>query len=166
MWAPIGNMFNVNDPINDPPILGPVNGWEVGAGAAPGTLQDLDGDGDKDIGATDARFAISLEGNANGFGGAPAYTGTGPAAEFHVYSFEMPITQLRLGNVTVQLERSPIPTAFEWREDVPTGYNKNGLNGTVGVTNGVAINVIPEPRTIALAVLALAGVALAIRRRT
>ena len=157
----IGNMF-ADHTVN--PDTGPVNGWEINAGASSGTLQDLDGDGDIDIGAMDTVFAGSTAGNANGFGGAPAYTGSGPVAQFHVYSFELPITHLRPGDLTVQMETSPVPVAFLWREDVATGFNKNGNLGTVAVGSGVAVNVVPEPGTWELAAVAFVGLAVALRR--
>ncbi len=160
-----GNMFNVNDPINDPPTLGPINGWETGAGAAAGTMQDLDADGDLDIGAADAVFAGGTDGNANGRNLAPpAYSGGGTVAQALVYSFEQNIGSLGGGTTMINIERSPVGTAFLWRQDGTT-FNRNGLNDTVAVAPGVAINVIPEPGTIALAIFGLAGVALAIRRR-
>jgi hypothetical protein len=159
-----GNLY-ADNLVNDQ--TGPINGWEAGAGATSGTMADLDGDGDLDIGAADAVFANGTTGNANGRNLAPAaYNGGGAAAEFNVYSFELPITTLRGGNMNVTLERSPVATAFLWREDAPSGFNKNGNSGTVAVNPAaVEVAVIPEPGTIALAVFGLAGVALAIRRR-
>ena len=152
--------------------LGGQGGWEQGTGAEHGTLRDLDGDGDMDVGNTDAvDSGGTATGNANGRHPLPpAYPSAGalPAASWMIYKFAIPITQSTPGNTMVALVPSAIPTSFLWQEDrTGAGFvaNRNGVDFPVLNGPAVQVSVIPEPGTIALAIFGLAGVALAIRRR-
>ncbi len=128
-------------------------------GANNGNLTDLDGDGDLDIGGT----AAGTTGYAIGRTTAPpAYQGTGSVAQFMLYRFTADILPTA-GSGMIEAQRHAAPANFSWDEDgLPVAANTGGV---VTVAPGVAVNVIPEPGTIALAVFGLAGVALAIRRR-
>jgi hypothetical protein len=134
-------------------------GWRD-AGFNNGTVQDLDGDGDMDIGGNLA----TTTGYALGRGTAPpAYAGQAFVAEFLVYRFSAQISAQSFGLGMLHVERHASPTAYLWSED---GGAKNPTSGFLALAPGIQIGQIPEPSTITLALFVFAGVVLAFRRRT
>jgi hypothetical protein len=151
-----GNMANT-----PPPTMGIQNGYDQ-PGFSNGTLMDLDGDGDMDIGGVGPTAIGYIVGRNTT---PPTYVGGGPAAEFLLYRFSLPIDQVTAVSsadlTVVNIERHPSPTAFLWSQDgTPIGPTTSNIIIAPGVTIS-----IPEPSTVALALLALAGVAIALRRR-
>jgi hypothetical protein len=135
-------------------------------GANNGNLLDWDTDGDMDIGAVSA--GPSTTGFAIGRSLAPpAYTGQGSAAEYFLYRFTASADGATLGESMLQVARNVGPNNNTWTQDgvQHTVSTPVGAPGILNIGEGVAITVIPEPGTIALALLGVAGVAIAIRRR-
>jgi hypothetical protein len=132
-------------------------------GANNGNLLDWDSDGDMDIGATSpgpgsTGFAIgrSLA--------PPGYTGQGSAAEFLLYRFTASADGSGFGESLLQVTRNVGPNNNTWTQD-NAQFTVNTAGAVLNIGEPIAIEVIPEPGTIALALLGVAGVAVAIRRR-
>jgi hypothetical protein len=96
-----------------------------------GTVQDLDFDGDMDIGGDSS---ISTAGYALGrVAAAPAYSGQGSAAEFLVYRFAAQITGDGIGG-SLNVQRHASADAFAWQED---GVAKNPNTDFLTIARGI-----------------------------
>lgn len=143
------------------------------SGATSGKVQDLDGDGDKDLGSmsnsytTDLLFARAGSMQTQATGGTAITDGV----EFKLATFSFTVT-----SITSFSDFTPITLAFRvpsfsqpleiaalWTVD-NTAQNSNGVGGGTAPTIGSSVLIAaPEPTSVAL--LSLATLALAARRR-
>ncbi|MDZ4819051.1 MAG: PEP-CTERM sorting domain-containing protein [Planctomycetota bacterium] len=147
-------------------LLSPFNS----AGSAAGALQDLDADTDLDLGSlNDGSFSSWIGGRAASM---QPYSGGGSSAEFLLYRFSMNLADIQapaIGATTdVVVEGRDIATAFLWQEDGGASIQAGASDSRVSFSPAVVItNVspIPEPSSVALALVGSAMLGIAIRRR-
>jgi hypothetical protein len=152
------------DMSNEPrPMRGLQSGYDQMPGTSHGSIAELDGDGDLDIGGP---IGASIDGYIAGRDLSPTpQIGAGPAAEFLAYRFVLSIDQITAATTTdqtvVEIQPHQFPTTFRWEEDFMA---KHAGTGQLIIAPGVTI-AIPEPGTIVLTLFAFTGAAFALRFR-
>jgi MYXO-CTERM domain-containing protein len=147
-----------SDGVAIPPLGFDANGFSVGL------QQDLDGDGDLDVGST-ADSAANNFWAARFFGapnGSPAGS-TNPTTNGRRIGFGTFTVTSATGATILNFDGRDAGTAGNWIEDGQT-LSAASQNGVLGITiNGTGGGTIPEPATLSLA--GLAGLAMVRRRR-
>ncbi len=142
-------------------------------GSTPGKVQDLDGDGDKDLGSmsnsytTDLLFARAGSMQTPATGGTPITDGV----EFKLATLSFTVTSVASFSdftpITVAFRvpsfSQPLEIAALWTVD-GVAQNANGVGGGTAPTVGTSVTIaVPEPTSVAL--FSLAALALGARRR-
>ena len=141
------------------------------SGATPGKVQDLDADGDKDVGSMSNSYTTDLlfarAGSMQTTGGTPITDGI----EFKLATLSFTVTSVAsFGDFTpitlafrVPAFSQPLEISALWTVD-GVAQNSDGLGGGTVPTVGTSVMIaVPEPTSVAL--LSLAALALAARRR-